>query len=204
MKYNILVAGVGGMGILTASKIICEAALLEEKNVVMSEVHGLSQRFGMVNTNIRIGDVHAPLIKEGDADVVLGLEPIEALRFSYMVKKNHGYIIVNLNPVPPPAVSAGFEKYPSVESIVAALKKVVKRIIAVNALKYAEKLGNPLLQNTILLGILFSLEDFPLKKESGEKAIEKIFEKNEKLIELNKRAFEIGYKIGLDKQKNIF
>ena len=194
-----MISGVGGMGILTASRIIAEAAMLEGKNVVMSEVHGLSQRYGMVNTNIRIGDVSSPLIKEGDAHVIIGLEPVEALRYAYMVRRGDGYIIVNTNPVPPPTVSAGFDQYPPVDRVLEALKQFTNNIIALNALEIAEKLGHPLLQNTVLLGILFALKNFPLKRDSGEEAIKVVFSGKEKIIESNIKAFNEGYNIGLKK-----
>ena len=192
VEYNVFLAGVGGMGILTASTIISKAAMREGHNVVMSEVHGLSQRYGMVYTTVRIGDVHAPLIKEGDAHVVLGLEPVEALRYAYMARKEDGYIIVNLNPVPPPTVSAGLSDYPDLNKVLATIKKFAKNVITINALEIAKEIGSPLLQNTILLGIMFSLPTFPLKPESGKEAIKEVFSGKEKIIEMNLKAFEKG------------
>jgi len=187
-----LVAGVGGMGVLTTAKIISEAAMIEGYNVVMSEVHGLAQRYGMVHSAVRIGDVVSPLIKKGNAHIVLGLEPVEALRFAYMVRRD-GYIIVNENPIPPPTVSAGFDEYPDVEKVLSTLSRFTPNIIKLNALEVANEIGNPRVQNTILLGVAFAVDGFPLSKESGYRAIEHVFEGKEKVIELNLRAFDFGY-----------
>lgn len=180
------------MGILTASTIISKAAMREGYKVVMSEVHGLSQRYGMVYTTVRIGDVHAPLIKEGDAHVVLGLEPVEALRYAYMARREDGYIIVNLNPVPPPIVSAGLSEYPELDKVLATIKKFAKNVITINALDLANKIGSPLVQNTILLGVMFSLETFPLDPDSGREAIKDVFRGKDKVIDMNLKAFETG------------
>ncbi len=195
MKYDVFISGVGGMGILTAANIISKAAMNQGFKVLMSEVHGLSQRYGMVYTTVRIGDVHSPLIKEGDADVLLGLEPVETLRYSYMVNKENGYVIMNLNPVPPPTVSAGLTDYPDVERVLETIKGIARRVIAFNALDIAKKLGSPLLQNTILLGVMFSLKDFPINWENGEWAIKDVFRGKDKVIDMNIKAFKEGAKI---------
>ena len=195
-EYNILVAGVGGLGILTATRIIAEAALLENRNVIMSEIHGLSQRYGTVITNLRIGDVFSPLIKREGADLIIGLEPVEALRNIYMVKKNAGYAIINLNKIEPPTVTAGIDEYPELDSILKTIREFTKNVITLNALEIAEKLGSPLLQNTILLGVAFSIPTFPLKIESGKEAIKKVFSEKPKIIPMNLKAFDEGFKLG--------
>ena len=193
MEFNIFLAGVGGMGILTAAKVISESAIYEGYNVVMSEVHGLSQRYGMVYSTVRIGDVKAPLIKSGDAHVLIGLEPVEALRYSYMARKEDGYILVNYNPIPPPTVSAGLEEYPNVDRVIETIKSQHKNVIVIEAVRIAEEMGNPLLQNTIMIGAMFALDNFPLKRESGIEGLKKVFAGKPKVIELNIKAFERGY-----------
>jgi len=194
-EYNILVAGVGGLGILTATSIIAEAALIEGKKAIMSEIHGLSQRYGRVIATLRIGNVHSPLIKHGDADLIIGLEPIEALRNILMLKKN-GYLILNLNPIPPPSSTAGLEEYPPLDTVIEALKKVTTNLIEINALEKANELGAPILQNTILVGAAFKIPGFPLSVESGRKAIRQIFSgRDPKIIDLNLKAFDEGTRI---------
>jgi len=194
-EYNILVAGVGGLGILTATSLIAEAALIEGKNVIMSEIHGLAQRYGVVTATLRIGNVFSPLIKAGDAHLLIGLEPIEALRNINMLRKN-GYVIVNLNPIPPPSTAIGLETYPSLDEVLNALRKVTENIIEVNALEIANKIGLPILQNTVLIGVAFRIPRFPLSPESGKKAIERVFADKKKAIHYNLQAFEEGLKIG--------
>jgi len=194
-EYNILVAGVGGLGILTATSLIAEAALIEGKNVIMSEIHGLSQRYGVVTATLRIGNVFSPLIKAGDAHLLIGLEPVEALRNINMLRKN-GYVIVNLNPIPPPSTAIGLETYPSLDEVLNALRKVTENVIEINALEIANKIGLPILQNTVLIGVAFRIPGFPLSPESGKKAIEHVFADKEKVIRYNLQAFEEGLKIG--------
>ena len=195
MEYNVFLAGVGGMGILTAAKIISESAIYEGYNAIMSEVHGLSQRYGMVYSTVRIGDVKAPLIKKGDAHVLIGLEPVEALRYSYMARRDDGYILVNYNPIPPPTVSAGLEEYPDADRVIETIKQNHKNVIVIRAIQMAEELGSPLLQNTIMIGAMFALKGFPLSKESGVQAIKRVFSGKEKVIDLNLKAFEMGYSL---------
>ena len=195
MEYNVFLAGVGGMGILTAAKIISESAIYEGYNAIMSEVHGLSQRYGMVYSTVRIGDVKSPLIKKGDAHVLIGLEPVEALRYSYMARRDDGYILVNYNPIPPPTVSAGLEEYPDADRVIETIKQNHKNVIVIRAIQMAEELGSPLLQNTIMIGAMFALNGFPLSKESGVQAIKKVFSGKEKVIDLNLKAFEMGYSL---------
>jgi len=193
-QYNILVAGVGGLGVITATRLIAEAALIENKNAIMSEIHGLSQRYGTVTATLRIGDVYSPLIKKGDAHLIIGLEPIEALRNIYMLRKN-GYVILNLNPIPPPSVAAGLEEYPPLEEIIQTIRKITDNLLEINALEIANQLGAPILQNTILIGVAFKLPNFPLNPKSGVEAIKRVFAGKEKAISLNIKAFEEGLKI---------
>ncbi len=196
-EYNILVAGVGGLGILTATSIIAEAALIEGKNAIMSEIHGLSQRYGRVIATLRIGDVYSPLIKKGNVDLIIGLEPVEALRNISMLKEN-GYVVLNLNPIPPPSVTAGLEEYPPLDDIISAIKKVTSNLVEINALEKANRLGNPILQNTILVGASFKVPGFPLSAISGKEAIRQLFiGKDQKIIDLNIRAFEDGFQIDI-------
>ncbi len=195
-EFNVFIAGVGGMGILTATRIIAESALKEGKNVIMSEVHGLSQRYGSVTAVVRIGNVYSPLIKKDFGDLLIGLEPIEALRNINIVKEKEGYIIFNTNQIPPPNVAAGLEQYPNLEDIIGVLRKRTEKLIAINALELAQQIGSHLLQNTILLGIAFTIPEFPLKKDSARLVIKEIFSKKPKVVDMNLKAFDEGIRIG--------
>jgi len=194
-QYSIFLAGVGGQGILTAGSIISTAALIEGKNVLLSEIHGMSQRLGSVYMTVRIGEVTSPLIPKGEADMMIALELIEATRYAHMLK-SEGWLILNENLIPPPGAMIGSEKVPSETEIIKSLETNFKRIIKVNALKIAEELGSYLLQNTILLGIAFAVPEFPLRPQSGEEAIKRVFAKKQKIIELNIRAFRTGLEFG--------
>ena len=201
-QYSIFLAGVGGQGILTAGAILANAALTENKNVVLSEIHGMSQRLGSVYMTVRIGELKSPLIPKGKADMMIALELIEATRYAYMLKPE-GWLILNENLIPPPGAMIGSEKIPSEIDIIKSLETNFKRVIRVNALKLAEELGSYLLQNTILLGIAFAVPEFPLKPKSGEEAIKRVFAKKQKIINLNIRAFRMGLELGRELIKKI-
>lgn len=195
-KYDILLSGVGGIGILTASRLITDAARIEGKNVIMSEIHGLSQRGGMVYTMVRLGEVVSPLIKKGGVDTLIALEVTESMRYLEKMDPN-GTIIVNDNLVVPPIVTAGVGKKTSFSKIKRKLDAFSDNVAIVPALKIAEELGNPIVQNVVLIGAFFAHVTSPLAKESGKKAIKTRFnEKGEKIVDLNLQAFERGLEIG--------
>lgn len=195
--YNILVVGVGGQGILTFSRLIGEAALIEGKNIMMSEIHGMAQRLGSVYVHVRIGDeeIHSPMIRRGNAHVLVALEMIEALRYCDYANSD-SYVLVNDNLIPPPLVTAGLQKAPSRDEVIRALRQRFKRLIIVRALEEALRLGSPLLQNTVMLGVLASIPGFPLKADSMREAIKRVFAARPKVIDLNIRAFERGLELG--------
>lgn len=196
MKYNVLLVGVGGMGILTASRLIANASIIEEKNVIMSEIHGLSQRGGVVYTMVRLGDVSSPLIKKGSVDSLIALESTESLRYLNTLASDAS-IIVNRNLVTPPLVTAGMGESLALPTVEEKLKSFSDNLAIVPALKAAEEIGNPIIQNTILIGVFFSHTDCPLNVKSGEKAIKKHFSgKQEKIINLNLQAFNQGLEMG--------
>ncbi|MHA2226481.1 MAG: indolepyruvate ferredoxin oxidoreductase subunit beta [Candidatus Hodarchaeales archaeon] len=190
MKYQIFLAGVGGQGILSVTDILCNAAVDLGFKVRGSETHGMSQRGGSVFSNVRIGDVFSPLIMERDADVLLGFEPTEALRYAQYVKPD-GIMLVNLHPIPSPKFTLTKSSYPEIESILLELKEFTSNIIAINATKLATELGKPIMQNIIMLGALSLLPGLPLSVESLKVALKKQFKV--KHIELNLKAFELGY-----------
>src|SRR5512147_1906035 len=108
---NILLSGVGGQGVILASKILSEAALLQGLDIKQSEVHGMSQRGGSVVSHVRIGDlVHSPLVPEGQCDLLAGFEPLEALRFAHWVKPD-GVVLYSTDRINPSTVAAGFAQY---------------------------------------------------------------------------------------------
>lgn len=183
MKYDTLIAGVGGQGIILVSEIIAEAALMDGFYAKKSETHGMAQRGGSVVTHLRIADkeVYSPLIPKNKADMLLAFEPLEALRYIDYIQKN-AKVIVNTNPIK-------VADYPPIESILDELKKQGD-ILFVDATKKAVEAGNPLTQNIVMLGAASTY--LPTKKES---LIKSIRENVKKAVEENIKAFDLGSKI---------
>jgi len=149
---NILIVGVGGQGVVLASQILSEVALQAGYDVKKSEVHGMSQRGGVVTSHVRIGKkVHSPLIPNGAADVILAFERAEALRWAHELKSGGSLIVNNHKIIPPIAVDPRYV-YP--EDALQRLEERIENLHVVDAARISEKLGNPRLANTVLLGAL--------------------------------------------------
>ncbi|ABY92248.1 MAG: indolepyruvate oxidoreductase subunit beta [Thermoanaerobacter sp.] len=185
---SILMVGVGGQGTILASNVLAEGLLKSGYDVKMSEVHGMSQRGGSVNTQIRFGEkVYSPVIEVGAADVIVAFEKMEAVRWLNYLKKD-GVVIVNTVEIPPLSVLISKEEYP--KNLIEEISKSVK-IIAVDADKIAESLGNIKAQNIVLLGVLV--------KYLGLQGIdwEEVIKNNvpQKFVELNTNAFRKGLEV---------
>jgi indolepyruvate ferredoxin oxidoreductase beta subunit len=156
---NVLIVGVGGQGILMASGLLAAAALEAGFDVKQSEVHGMAQRGGVVSSHVRFGSqVFSPLIPEGEADVLMAFEQAEALRWVHFLKKSSTAVINRASLVPPIAAMKGFH-YP--EHPIADVEKRVRKVLAIDAAAVSERLGNPRLVNTVLLGVLATSLEFP-------------------------------------------
>lgn len=180
MKYNMLIVGVGGQGILLVSEIISKAAMKSGFYVKKSETHGMAQRGGSVMTHIRFADeeVHSPLIPKGSLDMLLAFEPLEALRYlSYLGEDSK--LIVNSNPV-------NVENYPPIEEVLKEIRKQENSLL-VDAKKLAIEAGHPLTQNTVMLGA--ASKRLPIKKEVLEENIRKGVKR---ALEENLKAFKLG------------
>lgn len=164
--YNILLVGVGGQGVLTMFKILGNAAQLQGLEVLGAETHGMSQRGGSVYVHLRINDqeIHSPLIMEGDADLLVSLEPIEALRFAPYVKKN-GIIITSINPVGPPNLALNKKEYPDLNSITSKLHEYTNNVIAIDYTTLLGPLGVRSL-NVATIGTMAKLDHFPILKDN--------------------------------------
>ncbi len=181
---------VGGQGNLLASKILGEAALLSDIPVRMSEIHGMAQRGGVVESAIVLGDAQSPIISDGSADILLGFEPSETLRAINKCNSNT-YVITNLAPLPPFTVAIGKGKYPDINLIQTLIKEKVRKLIAFNALDAAKQAGNPMALNTALLGALSKADVLPIPKENYKTAIKSRVKEN--FIDINLKAFELGF-----------
>ena len=187
-NLNIMVVGVGGQGTLLTSRIIGKMALSAGYDVKLSEVHGMAQRGGSVVTFVRFGDkVNEPVVEEGDADILISFEKLEAMRYSHFLKKD-GIIVLNDCKIDPMTVVIGLAEYP--ENIIDELSKDHK-VYTVDALKIANELGNSKVVNSVVLGL--SAKYIGFTKEEWLSTIEKTVPS--KTIEINKNAFLSGYNL---------
>ena len=190
MKKNdtksILLVGVGGQGTILASKILSEGLVRKGYDVKMSEIHGMSQRGGSVTTHVRFGTkVASPVVPEGEADVLVAFEKVEAVRWLKYLKKG-GRLVVNDFEIYSLPVLTGAAKYP--DEVVEKLEKEVPDLKIFNAGEIAEGLGNIKAQNVVLLGALvkaMGLEDIDWESVLNELV-------PAKLLELNIKAFRAG------------
>ncbi len=188
-SINVLAVGVGGQGIIRFSNLLAMAAFIAGRDVKKSEIHGLSQRGGSVTSHIRWGErVFTPVIMNGEADFILALEELEALRWAHMVKPG-GLILVNNFRILPATVITGKAAYP--ENLRKRLAEYA-RVQVVDATGIAKSLGNAKASNTVLMGALSQHLDIE-EKVWGE-VLEKGF--TEKIRELNQKAFAAGVSCG--------
>jgi indolepyruvate ferredoxin oxidoreductase beta subunit len=190
-EFNIVLAGVGGQGILLAAEILGTAAVKEGLNVRVSELHGMAQRGGSVVSNVRIGEkVLAPTVLEGRADVLLGFEPLETLR-NLKFASEKTLVIMSGEKIPPIELAAKMMKYPSMEEIVEKIRRFTKNVRIVETAKLARKAGNILTQNIVLIGALAATGKMPVKTESVVEALRELVPA--KHLGVNVKAFKLGY-----------
>ena len=191
MKYSIQIVGVGGQGVLLASMVLGNAAMAAGYDVAMSEVHGMAQRGGSVLCTLRFGEgIISPLEAAGGADLLLGFEPAETCRNIGLCNKDTK-VIMNLDPVYPSMVAAGFETYPEVQSLVDAASKLNSNIMTIGATNLALEAGKAVAANAVMIGAVAAVEGFPLSKDL---LLEKLRENvPPKFLELNLKAFDLGY-----------
>ncbi len=184
--FNILIAGVGGQGVLLTSKIIAEAALLAGLDVKQSEVHGMAQRGGSVLSQVRFGKkVFSPIIAEGDADLLIGFEPLETARYLHYLR-NTGTVVYNTRTIGTIGVSIGKEEYPA--DIHETIKKNAPKVFPFDATNAAVEVGEKRAVNLVLLGAALGL--LPLEEGVVEQAITNSVPK--KVLEINRKAFLAG------------
>lgn len=183
---NVLLVGVGGQGILLASEILSEAAMLAGFDVKKSEIHGMSQRGGSVVSHVRYGtEVFSPIVPEGEGDILFGFELMETVR-SLPLLKPGGTVVANDLQISPPSVLMGQEAYP--EGLAERIKAKFADFILVDGQKMAADAGNVRAANTVLLGAVSKRLSIP--EEYWMKALEKMVPS--KSLEVNKRAFLMG------------
>lgn len=186
---NILLAGVGGQGILLASEVLSEVVLMAGLDVKKNEIHGMSQRGGSVVSHVRYGDkVYSSIIPEGEVDILFSFEMLETCRYLPLMRSN-GQVIINNWKIAPPSVALGKQAYP--ENLVETVREQFPNTKVVDGLDLALEAGNPKTVNTVLLGALSNMLDFD--KELWLKALKKMIP--ERLLEINLKAFELGCQV---------
>jgi len=185
---NFLLVGVGGQGILTASDIAAEVGLEAGYDAKKSEVHGFSQRGGVVESHVRWGEsVGAPTAEKGTVDYLIATEMLEAVRWIEWLRPG-GAVLINRQRIPPMSVTVGDAVYPAAEDVLAAVRARTADVTEVEGLNTAERLGNPRLANTVLLGALSTRLD--VEPETWLSVVERRVPP--KYAELNREAFWEG------------
>ena len=188
-EFNVILIGVGGQGILTLLEIVGNAALKQGYEVKTAEVHGLSQRFGSIQAHLRFGkQIFSPLVMKNDADLIIALEPLEALRaLKYASEKTT--FLLNKYAIPPSIIYITNERYPTFEEIENEIKKISEKIYWVEATKKSiEMFGSAISTNIAILAFALKLNLIPISKENVIEAMrerwpDERFDKNKILLE---------------------
>ena len=184
---SVMIVGVGGQGTLLASRVLGSAMLSQGVDVKVSEVHGMSQRGGSVVTYVRYGDkVYSPIIAQGEADVLLAFEALEAARYLPWLKPE-GTVVVNTQQMDPMPVVTGVAEYP--KDILGKVREQGVKVVALDALGIAEEAGSSKAVNVVLIGAMAKKLDLP--KEVWIDTIKETVPS--KFIDMNLKAFELGY-----------
>jgi len=181
--------GVGGQGNLLASRLVGEAAMSMGIPAVVSEIHGMAQRGGIVESAVLLGDVTSPIVSNAEADVLIGFEPLETLRAMGKCNKDT-VVITNTHPLPPFTVSVGQGTYPPVDKTMGLIKNKAKKVIALDGNAIAEEVGNPLALNMVMLGALIGSGTIPIGAEDMKKVLSTSTKKA--FLESNLKAFDQG------------
>jgi len=191
---DVILAGVGGQGSLTASRILGEAAARAGQKVLVGEIHGMAQRGGIVESTVRIGEgVFGPIISDRAADVVLGFEPVETVRALPKVGPET-LVITNTRPIVPFTVSLQGENYPELAGLIQRLKQAVPKVVDLDASALAQEAGSAQALNTVLLGVMAGCGVLPFEVEILQQVIEESVPK--RFIEANRKAFAAGMAAG--------
>ncbi len=190
-EFNIVLAGVGGQGTILAAEILGVAAVKEGLNVRVSEIHGMAQRGGAVTSNVRIGErVQSPTVMEGQADALIGFEPLETLR-NIKFASEKTLVILSDQKIRPAELSAKNVSYPSMKEIAEKISRFTKKMIVVETERLAEEAGSDLTQNVVLLGALTATGKLPIKYEAIIESLKELVP--ERHLEMNIKAFRLGY-----------
>jgi indolepyruvate ferredoxin oxidoreductase beta subunit len=195
-RGGVVVAGVGGQGSILASHLLAETALRDGLEVKLAETFGAATRGGSVMAHVRIGEVWAPTMMEDEADVVVSMEPLEALRVAVPFLKPGGWVLLNTRPWYPVDVAVGRVEYPSLEDILNGLRRLEASTLQLEATELALEVGNARAANTVMLGGLFALGLLGLSEKSLFQAMEELWP--DRLVVINRKAYALGYQAVLE------
>jgi len=187
---RLIIVAVGGQGNLLASKVLGEAALISGVPVRMSEIHGMAQRGGVVESAIVFGDATSSIISDGEADILLGFEPSETLRALNRCSKETR-VITNTATLPPFTVAIGKGVYPEVDKVKELISDKCESLVAIDAMALAKEAGSPMSVNIVLLGALVQSGTLGFTKESVQEAIRR--RTKQAFLDMNLKAFELGF-----------
>jgi indolepyruvate ferredoxin oxidoreductase beta subunit len=190
--YNLIITGVGGQGNVMASRVLSNMLVRKGYYVTIGETFGASQRGGPVMSHIRVSAQSAwsPQIPRGRADIVVSLEPIEAIRILKSYGNPNVKVLTNTRPIHPVGVISGELDYPSVEAIKVSIRKLSSIVWFIDATEEAMKLGNPILGNIIMIGAVFGTGELPVGRETFKEVISESL--SEDRLDINLKAFDMG------------
>lgn len=189
-EFNLLIAGVGGQGTITASHVLGKALLSSGLNFIIGEIFGMSMRGGPVLSHLRMGGAHlSPITPKGRGDVLLGFEPMESLRAAKKYLRRGGIIIVNMKRHYPIDISLGNYCYPPIDDVLKDLKKIGK-VISFDATTIAKEAGNVVATNMVMVGALVGTDLLPIPLPIVIKAIETAV--TPRGVEVSLKAFNMG------------
>jgi len=187
---RLIIVAVGGQGNLLASRVLGEAALLSDVPVRMSEIHGMAQRGGVVESAIVFGDSDSTIISDGEADVLVGFEPSETIR-AINKANSKTVVITNLSPLPPFTVAIGKGTYPDLNQVQDLIRAKTANLIAFDAADLAKEAGNVMSVNMVLLGAMIQTDILPLTADSIKETIKTKTKKA--FVDINLKAFDLGF-----------
>lgn len=193
--YNVIITGVGGQGNVMASRILANMLAHKGYYVTIGETFGASQRGGAVMSHVRVSTKSAwsPQIPSGKADVVVGLEPVEAVRVLKMYGNAEVKVLTNMRPIYPTGVIAGELDYPSLERLQELVKGLSRDAWFIHATEAALQLGNPIYSNIIMIGAMSAIGDLPLHFKDFEAVILETLPETK--LEVNRKAFDMGMQL---------
>jgi len=191
---NLIITGVGGQGNVMISLIIGNALVKEGYLMTIGETYGASQRGGPVMSHVRISRETqcSPFIPDGHADIILGMEPVETLRMMRQFGNPDVVTIINPRPIYSIDVTGGQAEYPDLDKLIETIKELSAKTWIVNATEEAQKMGNPIFANVILIGAIIGSGVLPLDERSVQPILQETFAKE---IEANMKAFNKGMEL---------